>query len=70
MVNVFENPSAGAERSFEQKSEVLKQAGEKQIRALDSMLKKGEIKDGAAVQALRAIQEGTLRIVSGQDKAE
>ncbi len=71
MANVFENINqTGTEKSQEQGLEALKESGKKQIRALDSMLEKDEIKDNVAVQALRAVQEGTLRIISGQDKAE
>lgn len=70
MANAFETVSSEPKKSFEQETGMLKEAGERQIRALDSMLEKGEIKDQAAVQALRAVQEGTLRIISGQDKAE
>ena len=69
MANAFETVPSEPKKSFEQETGILKEAGEKQIRVLDSMLEKGEIKDQAAVQALRAVQEGTLRIISGQDKA-
>jgi len=74
MDNLFEKAAPvsneQADASKEREMKEFTESGEDQARTLKGMVESGEIKDEAAVEAARAIAQGTLRIIRGEDKAE